>query len=154
MDKTKEPMTIRDLIRRADIPRELIPVFEKLRLEAFQMAQSVYDDRVEAYDVDHPPYEEQVYGPISLASECFKRARRLASLLSPTRELPLRPADINRSMDICIDTINYLSWTYALIKLASGFEGHANSDDAPNYLGTVDPGQPIPNQFKKGSNRG
>lgn len=130
---TSAKMFVRDLIRRADIPREMIPVFEKLRLEAFEMAQSVYDDRVVGYNVDHPCYEEQVYGPLSLASEVFKRSRRLASLLSPLREEELRVADLNRMLDICIDNINYLTWTYALIVIASGQKGHVNSDDSPVY---------------------
>lgn len=127
-------LTISELVKKADIPRELVPMFEKLRVEAFNTAQQVYDDRVVAYDVDHPAYEEQVYGPVSLASEVFKRARRLAALMSPMREDPLRDADLNRILDICIDTMNYLSWLYALVVLASGFTGHANSDDAPDYL--------------------
>lgn len=135
IEQTFTPLTIRDLIRRADIPRELVPAFEKLRIEAFVMAQKVYDDRVISYDVDHPAYEEQVYGPVSLASEIYKRARRLAALTSPVREDPLRGDDINRILDICIDTINYLTWTYALVVLASGFEGHADADDSPDYVG-------------------
>lgn len=134
MDDEKQ-LTISELIRKADIPRELIPVFEKLRLEAFAVAQKVYDDRTVGYNVDHPCYEEQVYGPVSLASEIYKRARRLAALVSPVREDPLRNSDINRMLDICIDTINYLTWTYSLIVLASGFGGHADSDDAPDYVG-------------------
>lgn len=127
-------MTISDLMRKADLPRELIPVFEKQRQEAFAKAQTVYDDRTVGYNIDHPPYEEQVYGPISLASEVFKRARRLAALLTPLRVEPLRDADVNRILDICIDTINYLTWLYALVVIASKFEGHANSDDSPDYL--------------------
>lgn len=133
--KDDDPMYLRDLIRRADIPRELVPVFEKLRAEAFAVAQRVYDDRTIGYNVDHPCYEEQVYGPLSLASEIYKRARRLAALMSPVREDPLRPEDINRMLDICIDTINYLTWTYALIVLGSGYGGHLDSDDAPDYVG-------------------
>lgn len=127
-------LSVQDLIRKADIGRELVPVFEKLRQEAFIKAQEVYDDRTVGYNVDHPCYEEQVYGPISLASEVYKRARRLAALTSPIREESLRDEDINRMLDISIDTINYLTWFYSLVKIASGFEGHANSDDAPDYL--------------------
>lgn len=126
---------ISDIIRNSMISRELIPVFEKLRTEAFSVAQGVYMDRTVGYNADHPCYEEQVYGPISLASEVYKRARRLAALLSPIREGPLRPSDVNRSLDICIDTINYLTWTYALLILATGYSGHADSDDAPDYIG-------------------
>lgn len=129
------PMKLSDLIRRANIPRELVPVFEQLRVEAFEVAQRVYNNRAAGYNVDHPPYEEMVYGPLSLVSECYKRSRRLAALMSPMNEGELRPEDINRMVDICIDTINYLSWTYALIVLASGYEGHADSDDAPDYVG-------------------
>lgn len=127
-------LTIQDLVKKADIPRELVPVFEKLRQEAFSKAQQIYDDRVIAYDVDHPAYEEQVFGPVSLASEIYKRGRRMAALVSPLRTDPLREADINRILDLCIDTMNYLSWNYALVVLASGFEGHANADDSPDYL--------------------
>jgi hypothetical protein len=126
---------IRDIIQRSDIPRELIPVFEKLRVEAFTTAQKVYDDRTVGYNIDHPPYEEMVYGPLSLVSEIFKRARRLAALLSPIRTEPLRGADMNRMIDLCVDLINYLSWTYALLILASGYEGHLNSDDSNDYVG-------------------
>lgn len=129
-----EQYTIQQLVTLANLPRTLVPVFELLRSEAFHKAVAVYEDRVEAYDVDHQAYEEMVYGPVSLASEVFKRSRRLAALLSPLRTDPLRPADLNRALDICIDTINYLSWTYALIKAATRFEGNADSDDAPNYL--------------------
>jgi hypothetical protein len=137
MEEKKElQLTVADIIRKADIPRELIPAFEQLRVEAFRVAQNVYDDRTVGYNVDHPPYEEMVYGPISLTSEIFKRARRLAALLSPMRTDPLRGADINRVIDIHIDLINYLSWSYALLVLATGYEGHVKSDDAPDYVGT------------------
>jgi len=101
---------VADLIRRAAIPRERAGEFEKLRVDAFAVAMDVYEDRAEGYNVDHPAYEEMVYGPVSLASEVFKRARRLAALLSPLREEALRESDINRVVDICIDGINYYSW--------------------------------------------
>ncbi len=131
-----EGMTIRELIQRADIPRELVPVFEKLRIEAFEIAQRVYADRTIGYNVDHPCYEEQVYGPVSLASEIYKRARRLAALTSPVRNEKLRPSDLNRMLDVCIDTINYLTWFYSLTVIASGYSGHLDSDDSPDYIGS------------------
>lgn len=131
-------MFVRDIVRKAAIGRESIPEFERLRIQAFKVAQDVYDDRVISYNVDHPCYEEMVYGPVSLASEVFKRARRLAALLSPIREEPFRTVDINRMLDSCVDTINCLTWLYALVIMATGHEGHLNSDDSPKYvLGTV-----------------
>ena len=127
-------MKIIDLIRRSDIAREFIPVFERYRLEAFKKAQEVFDDRTVGYNLDHPCYEEMVYGPVSLVSEIFKRSRRQAALLSPLREEELREADINRILDLCIDMINYLTWLYSMVKIASGQDGHINSDDAPDYV--------------------
>lgn len=136
--KKQIAMTVAELIQRADLPRTLIPAFEQMRVEAFTSAQRVYDNRTIGYNVDHPCYEELVYGPVSLSSEVFKRARRLAALTSPVRTDQLRPEDVNRILDICIDTINYLTWMYALVKIASSFEGHANSDDSPDYLAEGD----------------
>jgi len=132
----EEGFSIADIIRNSMIPREMVPVFEKLRREAFDMAEEVYVDRTVGYNVDHPCYEEQIYGPISLASEVYKRSKRLAALLSPLRENNLRSADVNRTLDACIDTINYLTWTYALLKLSTGYLGHKNSDDSPDYNNT------------------
>lgn len=125
---------LRDLIKAADIGREQFEEFHRLRIEAFAVAQKVYADRAIGYNVDHPAFQEQVYGPVSLASEIYKRARRMAALLSPLREEPLRESDLNRILDICVDTINYLSWNYALVILATKAVGHPNSDDAPLYL--------------------
>ncbi len=127
-------MKIADLIRKSAIPRDQVPMFEQYRAEAFLRAQAVYKERSVGYNLDHPPYEEMVYGPVSLASEVYKRMRRLAALLSPLREDAIRKADINRILDICIDTMNYLTWLYAIIKIASGSDGHKTSDDSPNYL--------------------
>ena len=120
-----------------DIPRDKQEVFDAHRRNAFTTAQKVYDDRVVSYNVDRPCYEEQVYGPISLVSEIYKRARRLASLTSPVRDEPLRQMDINRILDACIDTMNYLSWLYALVIMLTGHTGNSNSDDSPDYLTTV-----------------
>ena len=137
-------LTIGELVSKADISRELNPAFEQLRQEAFDMAQKVFAERTLGYNVDHPCYEEMVYGPISLASEVFKRARRLAALLTPIRQDKIRPADLNRVLDICIDLINYLTWMYALVKLASSYVGHADSDDSPNYIGRPAASDPQP----------
>ena len=128
-----EPIYLADLIRKADIDRTAFPEFERLRIDAFTVALKVYEERSIGYNVDHPSFQEQVFGPLSLASEVFKRARRLAALLSPLRTDPIRPADINRILDICIDNMNYLSWLYSLVVLATGSAGNENNDDSPDY---------------------
>lgn len=140
-------MKIQDLIQKSIIPRTLFPAFDALRKEAFEKAQVVFTDRVQGYNVDHECYEEQVFGVLSLSSEIYKRARRLVGVVTPFRVDEIRDTDINRILDICVDTMNYLSWMYALTKMASGFEGHANSDDAPNYLKAP----PLPKPFPTGS---
>lgn len=130
-------LSLTELIRRCDIPREKFAEFDRLRIEAFSTSLQVYADRAVGYNVDHPSFQEQVYGPLSLASEVFKRARRMAALLSPLRTEPLRKSDLNRIMDQCIDLMNYLSWLYALMALAVGSKGNDVSDDAPDYVGSV-----------------
>ena len=129
-----ESLTLGELIEATDIPREMYPEFHRLRVEAFAVAQQVFDDRAKSYNVDHQPWQEQVFGPVSLASEIFKRARRMAALLSPIRKDPIRRKDLNHIIDACIDITNYLSWVYALLIIATGLRGHANNDDAPGYL--------------------
>ena len=131
-------MTLADLIRAADIPREKYPEFHKLRVEAMATAMQVYEDRAVGYNVDHQSFQEQVFGPVSLVSEIFKRARRMAAILSPMRHEPIRLVDLNHIVDNCVDLINYLSWMYALVIIATGTNGHDSSDDAPNYF-QVDP---------------
>ena len=127
-------ITLGELIRRADIPRELYPEFHKLRVEAFTRAMEVYEERAAGYNIDHEPWQEQVFGPVSLVSEIFKRSRRMASLLSPLRETPVSERELNGLVDASIDMINYLSWLYSLIILATGVEGNENNDDAPDYI--------------------
>lgn len=144
-------MTLQQLLERSDLSKEVRPAFEKHRLEAFSKAQEVFKDRAQSYNVDHLPYEEMVYGPLSIASELYKRLRRLTALLSPLRKEPLREEDINRILDICIDTINYLTWLYAIVVVASKLTGHIDSDDSPDYLnlrGTGDLGSSGPEDWK------
>jgi len=127
-------MTIRDLIRKSILPPEAIGEFDRLRRDAFTITQKVYADRAASYDVGRPPYGVFAYGVVSLASLVYEKSWRLTSLVSPVRVEALRPADIKRILDTCIDEINYLSWLYAMTVIATGAEGHLNSDDAPDYL--------------------
>jgi hypothetical protein len=78
-----------------------------------------------------------VFGPVGLASEIYKRARRLSGLLSPERSEPLTYDEVNTAIDSCIDDINYLTWLYSLLILATGYSGHADSKDAPDYIGNT-----------------
>jgi hypothetical protein len=128
-------MTIADLVRKGDISKELLPVFDKLRLQSFEIVKAVYADREKSYDGDQPCYKVFAYNVLSMASVMYEKAWRAAQLLSPTRTEPLRDADLNRIVDSCIDGMNYYSWMYALMVLATGYEGHENSDDAPDYIG-------------------
>lgn len=127
-------LTLAQLIlkTRLDTP-EKVEQFHLLRRQAFEAVEKVYADRAASYNFDHEPTEEMVYGPVSLASEIFKRARRLTGLLSPLRPVALRLSDLNRILDVTVDLISYLSWFYALIKIA-GVNGHANCDDKPAYV--------------------
>lgn len=128
-------MTVGELLRRAMLPRELAPVFEKLRLETWNIVQNVFNDRAASYDRDRPCYESLAFGPITIVDKQYDKIWRLAQLLSPTRAERLRDADINRILDSCIDLMNYSSWLYALVVIASGYENHIDSDDAPDYTG-------------------
>ena len=132
-DEVKKDIYIKDLIRMANIPSEAAPLFDVLRLQAFDACRKVYDDRVVSYDGDEPCYKVFVYNLVSMSSVVYEKAWRLAQLTSPTREEPLRPADINRILDVCVDTMNYLSWMYAITMLATGYKGNLVSDDAPDY---------------------
>ena len=130
--------TLPELLKAAKLKtKEQVAKFHELRQEAFAMAAKVYADRSISYNVDHEPFEEMVYGPVSLASEIHKRATRLAGLLTPERTEPYRPEDINRMLDLNIDIINYCSWQYALLKQA-GANGNHMGDDAPKYIDTTD----------------
>lgn len=133
-DEPDDSMTLEQFIRRADIPRTQYSEFHRLRKQAFVVAAKVFDDRAQSYNVDHQPFQEHVYGPVGIAGEIFKRARRMAALLSPLRKEALRRSDVNRIVDVSVDLINYLSWMYALAVLASRSLGHEDSDDAPDYL--------------------
>jgi hypothetical protein len=109
--------------------------FQTFRMEAFKRAVTVYNERARSLNVDAPPYDELAYGPLSGAAEIFKRAKRLVSILTPFRVEPLTESDINRALDLCVDTVNYLTWVYAMLKMATGLSGNPGSNDAPNYLG-------------------
>ena len=114
----------------ADIAR-----FHELRKEALNDAIQVYADRAESYNTDKPPTSEMVYGIVSLASEIYKRSTRLSSLLTPLRgEKELRQEDIDRILDTCIDTINYASWAYALMKIATD-KGNLVDDNQLRFEG-------------------
>lgn len=130
-------MTIAELVEKCDFDRDMVPEWNNLRLHAWEVVQQVYNDRVQSYDVDHPPYEEMIFGPVSFATELFKRVRRMASLLSPIRLEPLRKSDLNRIIDLCVDCMNYFSWLYAMMVLATNLDGNVNSDDAPRYIQQV-----------------
>ncbi len=112
-------VTLAELIRRAKLntPRKH-EEFESLRLEAFDVAKRTFEERALSYNVDHACVEEMVYGPVSLASEIYKRAIRMTGVLSPERTVPLRPIELERVLDICQDLLNYVSWQYALVTRA------------------------------------
>lgn len=110
---------IQELLRRSKLnTAEDIERWEELRLTAFEKAQNVYDDRAGSYNIDHAPTDEMVYGPISLASEMYKRMKRMTGILTPLREDNLSDEDLQRLLDTCIDLMNYASWQYAMVKLA------------------------------------
>lgn len=111
-------MKLSELIRMAQLetPRD-VEMFHALRATAFTEAERIYKEREPSYNADHEPTEEMVYGPMSLASELFKRIRRMTSILSPTKE-SIDDEDMKRLEDTCLDTLNYASWTWALIKIA------------------------------------
>jgi len=110
---------IQELVRRTRLKLpEDIAAFHTLRKEAFKVALSTYDDRSVSYNVDHEPMDEMPFGAVSLASEIYKRAIRMTGILTPLRETSLRPADIERLLDSCIDMMVYASWQYALVSVA------------------------------------
>jgi hypothetical protein len=111
-------MKISDLIDYAELVTDRdIDMFHALRVAAFGECERIYKDRETSYNVDVQPTEEMVYGPVSLASEMFKRVRRMTSILSP-RKPELEPKDLDRLEDTCVDLMNYASWQWALIKMA------------------------------------
>ncbi len=97
---------------------EDIEKFHELRRAAFSEATRIFKERAASYNVDHEPGEEMVYGIVSLASEMYKRIRRLTGLLSPLRRDEITEVDLDRMEDTCIDTMNYASWEWAQIKIA------------------------------------
>lgn len=104
---------------------EDVAKFHKYRQQAYEVAQRIYEDRANSYNVNHEPYDEMVYGALSLASEIFKRSIRMTGLITPLRTAPLRQEDIARLADSALDLINYSTWMYALIQVAIeelGFE--------------------------------
>ena len=128
-------LTIRDLVRRAQIPRELEPVFHSLRKESFDIVLRTFEERAASYNQAAPCYEMFAHGPLSIVTIIYDKAWRLAQLTSPGRKDPLTDVDINRILDSCIDSMNFLSWLYALVVLASGYGDHEDSTDLPDYTG-------------------
>lgn len=111
-------MDIRELITLSKLSGpEDADLFERFRRQAFEEAASTFSDRAISYNVDHSPTEEMPYGIVSLASEVYKRTIRMTSLTSPMRVEEVRPEDIARLEDTCIDVINYASWMFALVKI-------------------------------------
>lgn len=128
-------MKLEELLKRSQLTTpDMVEHFHVLRQRAFATAVEVYEDRADAYNTTYHPMEEQLYGPVSLVSEIFKRAKRMGGILSPTRPIGLSSTDLNRLVDNCVDTLNYTSWLYALVCLATSQEGNPLSDDAPDYL--------------------
>ncbi len=125
--------TISHLIRKSKVrTAEEVKRFHAERLAALKLATDIYTDRAASYNVDADPSEEMVYGVVSLASEIFKRGKRMANLLTPTREESLREADVKRILDTCTDLINYSSWMYGLMQVALG------KVDYPEYGAALD----------------
>ena len=123
---------------------EQVRRFHELRESSFRLAQRIYSDREASYNTDHESVEEMVFGPVSLASELYKRMARMAGLLTPLRTDPLRPVDLARLIDLCIDTINYTSWQYGLLMLAgskldTGEETDERADSHDSPTGPLDP---------------
>jgi len=114
-------LTISDVIRRSTwLSPEAISEFHRLRQYAMDYAKQVYADRAASYDVGAVPTSEMAWGAVSLASEMYRRSSRLIMLLTPVRgEAELRQEDVDRVLDTCIDLINYSSWTYALMQIAT-----------------------------------
>jgi hypothetical protein len=111
-------MRLSELIKLAQLETQKdVEMFHALRTVAFGEAERIYKEREPSYNADHEPTEEMVYGPMSLASEIFKRIRRMTSILSPSKD-DLSDTDLDRLADTCVDTINYSSWMWALLKIA------------------------------------
>lgn len=111
-----EPVSLSDLIEAARLKTpEQVERFHELRRKSFQFAKDVYASRESSYNADHESVQEMVFGPVSLASELYKRMARMAGLLTPLRTEPLKELDLVRLVDLCIDSINYASWQYALL---------------------------------------
>lgn len=117
-------MNIRDLIVASTLhgPSDMAQ-FNRFRGQAVEEAMAIYEDRARSYNVDRAPTDEMPYGMVSLSSEIFKRARRMASLTSPIREEDVRTEDLDRIKDTCTDLINYASWMYALVQIAERRSG-------------------------------
>lgn len=121
---------------------EQVEAFHRHRKEAFEIAVEVYEDRAASYNIDHEPFEEMVFGPLSLASELHKRTSRMCGLLTPLRTTEFREQDLNRLVDLAIDMLNYTSWFYAQIQQALPGAGNENSDDSPDFLNRQGKGEP------------
>ncbi len=107
--------------------------FHRLRNQAFETAWETYEDRAASYNVSHEPYREMPFGIVSLVSELQKRIIRLTSLVSPRREEELREEDLDRILDTMIDSINYASWGYAMMKIALA-ERNTDGNERPDPL--------------------
>lgn len=128
-------MKLKELLEKSRlVDAATVKEFHRWREHAFEAAIAVYKDRAAAYNYDYESVEEMIYGPVSLASEIHKRATRMSGILSPTRPVDLSPTDLNRLLDLCVDNLNYTSWLYALLRIATGQEGNKLSDDSPDYL--------------------
>ena len=127
-----ETITLAELLRLTKLTdQSQVDDFHALRVEAFQIAWDVYEDRATSYNSDHEPVEEMVFGPLSLVSELHKRTIRMCGLLSPMKP-ELRRQDLNRLVDLSVDVLNYSSWLYAIIRQAIE-AGNELCDDAPDY---------------------
>ncbi len=114
-----EQVSLSNLVRAARLETpEQVTKFHELRESSFRLAKDIYASREASYNVDHESVEEMVFGPVSLASELYKRMARMAGLLTPLRTEPLREIDLSRLIDLCLDSINYASWQYALLMAA------------------------------------
>jgi hypothetical protein len=127
-------ITLKSLIERCTLKSmDDVTRWETLRKKAFEVADLVFQDRAESYNIDHVAIAEMKFGPLSIAGELYKRAVRMCGILTPLRTGPMRERDLNRLLDLSIDMMNIASWQYALLKPAVGGNGSVPSDDAPDY---------------------
>ncbi len=111
-------MELSDLVQLTQLRDSDAKRFHELRIEAINVAMETYEDRAKSYNVNHEPYREMPFGILSLVSELYKRVVRLTSLVTPARTETLREEDVDRIVDTMIDSINYASWGYAMMRIA------------------------------------